>query len=165
MDRISDTLVEGCFLSFAGGKRAEMGGKIPIVLLVEDDPDHELLVEFALRRASLGIRIRAVPNGAAAIQYLSCEPPFNDREAYPIPALIILDLNLPIVSGFEVLEWLQSREDLWEVPVVVFSASDDPEDSKRAFSLGARAYRVKSEDFDVLADPVREILKKWVKLP
>ena len=140
-----------------------MGEKEPILLLVEDDPDHELLVELALRRASLGIRIRAVPNGAGAIQYLSGEPPFNDREAYPLPALIILDLSLPVVSGFEVLEWLQGREDLWAVPVVVFTASEDPEDSKRAFSLGARAYRVKSEDFDVLADPVREILKKWAK--
>ena len=142
-----------------------MGEIEPIVLLVEDDPNHELLVELSLRRASLGIRIKAVPDGAIAIQYLSGEPPFDDQEVHPLPALIILDLGLPHISGFDVLQWLQGREDLWAVPVVVFTASEDPEDAKRAFSLGARVYRVKSEDFDVLADPVREILKKWVKLP
>jgi len=134
----------------------------PNVLLVEDDPNHELLVEIALRRASLGVRVRSVQNGSLAIQYLSGEPPFNNRKDYPLPAVIILDLSLPIVSGFEVLEWLQGRKDLWEIPVLVFTASGDPKDAERAFGLGARAYRQKSEDFDAVADPVREFLEKWV---
>ena len=76
--------------------------------------------------------------------------------------MIILDLNLPIVTGFEFLEWLQGRKELWEIPVLVFTASEDPKDAERAYGLGVKAYRQKTEDFDAVADPVRDFLKKWV---
>lgn len=144
------------------GWNDEMTEEEPNVLLVEDDPNHELLVEIALRRASLGVRVRSVQNGALAIQYLTGEPPFDNREKYPLPAVIILDLNLPIVTGFEFLEWLQGRKDFWEIPVLVFTASDDPKDAERAYGLGIKAYRQKTEDFDTVVDPVRDFLEKWV---
>ena len=142
-----------------------MKEQYPTVLLVEDDPNHEFLVDVALQRADPEILLRSVPDGADAIRYLSGEKPFHDRREYPMPAVIILDLKLPKVSGFEVLRWLQGQEALWEIPVLVFTTSGDPEDAKRAFSLGARAYRQKSEDFSAVADEVRDLLDRWVDEP
>ena len=137
----------------------------PTVLLVEDDLNHQVLVDVALQRADPGVRLRSVPDGADAIRYLSGEKPFHDRRKFPLPAVIILDLKLSKVSGFEVLRWLQDQRALWEIPVLVFTTSDDPDDAKRAFSLGARAYRQKSEDFSVIADEVRDLLDRWVDEP
>lgn len=139
-----------------------MKARGPTVLLVEDDPNHELLVDIALQRAAPEIRLRCVPNGDHAIRYLSGEEPFGRRDANPLPDVIILDIRLPVISGFEVLEWIQSQDSIREIPVLVFTSSDDPEDAKRAYGLGARAYRRKSEDFGIVAEEVQALLQRWV---
>lgn len=111
------------------------------VLYVEDEADDVLFMRRAFRKC--GWTLQAVEDGRQAIDYLSGAAPYDDRERHPLPSLVLLDLNLPRVSGFEVLQWIRSREDLRGIPVVVFSSSGRPEDRSRAASLGADDYLLK----------------------
>src|ERR1043165_7389245 len=78
------------------------------VLLVEDDPDDVLLTQIAFEKARLVNPLKVVRDGEEAIAYLSGEPPYDDRERFPLPILLLLDLKMPKVNGFQVLEWLNT---------------------------------------------------------
>jgi len=131
------------------------------ILVVEDDQDHAVLIRSVFERRSLGAVIRVVSTGADALAYLDGVPPYDDRAENPLPNVIILDLNLPITSGLEVLRWLSGSEEHSDIPVVVFTSSTDPEDARRAYSLGARAYKSKPAHFGELVDVVRDVVGKW----
>ncbi len=135
--------------------------EIPLVLVVEDDQDHAILIRAAFKSQDVRFPLRVCGDGQEAIDYLCGKPPFEDRTRNPLPAVIILDLKLPRVSGFEVLEWLQDKPWLQDIPVLVFTSSSNPEDAERAYSLGAQAYRQKPADFTILVSAIEGLVRSF----
>ena len=121
------------------------------ILLVEDDPNDALFAQRALRQAGVANPVVLLEDGEQAIQYLQGLPPYDDRGRCPLPGLILLDLKMPKYSGFEVLEWLQSRSEVAVIPVVILTGSLYAEDRNRAQRLGAKAYEIKPVDSTRLA--------------
>src|SRR5437667_88433 len=120
------------------------------ILLVEDDGADLLLLRRAFRNARIANPLIEVRDGQAAIQYLSGEGDYADRTRYPIPFLILLDLRLPKLSGFEVIAWMREQPQLAHLIVVVLTASDHVPDVTKARDLGANSYLVKPGDFEEL---------------
>ena len=129
------------------------------VLVVEDNKDHALLIRIAARRPFPGLDIRVAGDGREGIAYLAGTPPFQDRRSHPLPDLVLLDLIMPDVDGFGVLEWMGQHAK--HVPVVVLSSSVNPGDEARALELGARAFHTKPADLDTLSETVREIVERF----
>src|SRR6478672_12672813 len=117
------------------------------ILLVEDDSNDVLLIQRAFRKASLSNPLQIVEDGEAAILYLKGEESFADRDRYPLPRLILLDLKLPRKSGFEVLVWLRQQPKFYGLPVVVLTSSKEKNDIQQAYLLGANSYLVKPVGF------------------
>ena len=133
------------------------------ILLVEDNPDDVDLVRHAFRRAGVEATLQVVSRGDEAVAYLSGEPPFADRIAHPLPRLILLDLKLPRMSGFEVLTWIRGYEATQYIPIVVLTSSDQNGDIQRAHRLGANSYLTKPVARDRLVSMLRSIDDYWLK--
>jgi two-component system response regulator len=133
----------------------------PTLLVIEDARDHALLVRVAARRALPGLDVRVAGDGREGIAYLAGTPPFQDRRSHPMPDLIILDLLMPDVDGFEVLEWMAEHR-LSNAPVVVLTSSENPEHEPRSMELGASAFYRKPDSLDELDAVVRSIVEEWV---
>lgn len=110
------------------------------VLYVEDEENDAFFMHKAFGRAGLGARLKVVADGREAINYLSGKGGYGDRARHPLPMLILLDLNLPIVSGFEVLRWVRGQAAFQNLPVVIFSSSSRKSDKETALELGANEY-------------------------
>ncbi len=136
----------------------------PTILQVEDDANDVLLFEQACRKAGLTVPIHRVSDGDEALAYLRGQGPFADRDEHPLPRLVLLDLKMPRVSGFEVLAWLRRQERFRRLPVVVLSSSNHESDVKRALELGVNSYLVKPVQFDALVEVVRQIHQYWLTL-
>ena len=102
-------------------------------------------------------RIVRIPDGETAIAYLRGDPPYTDRTQHPLPALVLLDLKMPGMTGFDVLTWLQTQPELTKVPVVVLTGSVHPEDMHKAKKLGAVGYEVKPVDFSQLVSIAKNL--------
>lgn len=123
-----------------------------VILLAEDNPDDAFIFTMMFERASLPHALYRVDNGQQVIDWLRGTDKYSDRTLFPIPDLLLLDLKMPITSGFDVLEWLRTQEDLKGLPVAVLSSSDDSRDMTRAQQLGVSNYFVKSPKLqDVMA--------------
>jgi len=129
------------------------------ILAVEDDADHAQLIRVVLQNGIEGSDVRVASDGAAARDYLDAAA--GDNEDHPVPDLVILDLSLGDASGLEVLEWITGHDALGDIPVIIFSSTDDPEVASRAYALGARRYVVKPSNFRKLVDVVCEIVPRW----
>ena len=134
-----------------------MASKMTTILHVEDDPNDTLLLEHACKKAGVIFDLQAVSDGDQAIAYLRGANDFSDRMKFPLPKLILLDLKMPRVSGFDVLTWLQSDEALKGLPVVVLTSSNHDADVKRAYDLGAKSYLVKPVGFEALVELVKTL--------
>jgi CheY-like chemotaxis protein len=121
--------------------------KRPAILLVDDNPHDVVLLRLAFRRVGIIDPIKLVKNGLEAIRYLKGEDPYTDRHQFPSPTLMLLDLNMPQTSGFDVLEWARKQSWLDQLAVVVLTGSNDSEDITRAYQLGADSYLVKPARF------------------
>ena len=133
----------------------------PTILVVEDEEDSVLLLESAFRRAQFSNPVHRVSHGALAMEYLSQAVAKN--QPVPLPALVLLDLKLPLVSGIEVLKWIREREEFDCLPVIVFSSSREDTDMKRAYSLGANSFLVKSSDNTQLGNIAKSLVEYWLK--
>jgi len=134
----------------------------PTVLVADDDNNDVFFLRRAFQKAGLSCPIVDVPDGEKAISYLSGSDGFSDRNRFPVPSLLFLDLKMPKVSGFEVLEWLQKHNDLARMKVVVLSSSNLQSDMQKARSLGAHDYRVKPADIDDMINMVKDIAGRWL---
>jgi CheY-like chemotaxis protein len=117
-----------------------MSTSYPVVLYAEDEEGDRFFMRYAFERAGSAAFLQMVPNGEAAIQYLAGEGLFADRIRFPLPHILLLDLNMPKVSGFEVLQWIRQNPAHDSLSVVVFTASARDEDRARALALGATDY-------------------------
>ena len=113
------------------------------VLLADDDDALSILLENAIHRGGHDVSLKWVCDGEEAIRYLSRTGEYADDGKYPFPSVLLLDLKMPKVTGFEVLEWKRTEPRLESLPVVVWSCSSLPEDKERAERLGAASYFVK----------------------
>lgn len=134
----------------------------PVVLYVEDEENDVLFMRAAFRRQGIDVPLQTVPNGQEAISYLAGDPPFADRQQHPFPAVVLLDVNLPLRSGFEVLHWIRQQPQLEALKVVMFSSSGRPEDRQRATELGATDYALKPSSGMQFSEVARTLVSKWL---
>jgi CheY-like chemotaxis protein len=132
------------------------------ILLVDDSEDDHALMRFALKQAGVRNPVRELYSGQEAIAYLSGQGEYADRERYPLPCLIITDLKMTGVDGFELLEWLTQHQEFFRVPKLVLSASAHEGDEKRARELGACAYFVKPSQLNDLVKTVVDMNEDWI---
>src|SRR5947207_14479174 len=133
----------------------------PAVLVADDDANDVFFLRRAFQKAGYSCPILEVPDGERAICYLNGSDGFADRNRFPIPSLLFLDLKMPKVSGFEVLEWLQKHHNFATMKVVVLSSSNLPGDVQKARALGAHDYRVKPADIDDMITMVKDVARQW----
>ncbi|HEY5910532.1 MAG TPA: response regulator [Verrucomicrobiae bacterium] len=131
------------------------------ILVVDDNVDDIFLVRTAFTNAKLNTPIQEVHNGDEAIAYLQGDPPFDDRSQFPLPALMLLDLNMPMRNGFQVLEWLRAQPGLKRINVVIITSSLREEDVDRAFDLGANSFIVKPSSIEGLT-AIGRCLRDWI---
>lgn len=133
------------------------------ILLVDDSEDDLVLLRGAFKKADFNNPLQQVENGEKAIAYLTGEGPYNDRARFPLPAVMLLDLNMPTRNGFDVLQWLRTKPGLSRLTVVVLTASAREEDVERAFDLGANSYLVKPATVAELVTMIR-CLRDWLRI-
>ncbi len=133
------------------------------ILVVEDNSDDLFILKRALRLAGTANAILHVEDGQKAIDYLQGVGPHEDRSAYPLPSLILLDLKLPRKSGFEVLEWLRQQPLLKRIIVLILTSSSEDKDVCRAYDLGANAFLVKPSSSEKLIEIVRALDNFWLR--
>jgi CheY-like chemotaxis protein len=132
------------------------------VLYVEDEESDVLFMRHAFGRAGFEHALRSVGDGREAIAYLAGKNGYADRAQHPLPSLIFLDLNLPILSGFEVLRWVRARPQFAQLTVVVFSSSSRQEDKAKAGELGANDYIEKPRSGLAFVDVVQRVKERWL---
>jgi CheY-like chemotaxis protein len=127
------------------------------ILLAEDDEHDAFFVDRALKKAGLDHRLVRVTNGEECINYLTGEGEYGNRAKYPFPNLVLLDLKMPVISGLEVLSWLENHPQYKGVPIVVLSGSVLPRDRQDSLNRGALDYRTKPAEFNELVEVVQEL--------
>jgi len=139
-----------------------MSDPAPIqILLVEDSPGDVSLTRHALRQAKVANELHVVGDGVEAMAYLRNDPPFEGARR---PELILLDLNLPLKDGREVLAEMKQDDDLATIPVVVLTTSSDEADVLRAYQLHANSYVTKPVQLEEFLDAVRSIEGFWLSI-
>lgn len=130
------------------------------ILLVEDDPNDVVLLLASFREMGLGEQVVVVNDGAQALDYLHARRAYRNRPP-GYPAVVLLDVKLPLVDGFEVLRQIKSDPVLKSLPVVVLTSSSQPRDLQRAYELGANGYVVKTIDFESGNAALHAIAQYW----
>jgi CheY-like chemotaxis protein len=113
------------------------------IMVVDDDVNDRMLIEEAFRSIGITDPLQIMSGGAEAIAYMRGEGKFADRSEYPYPTFIVTDLKMPGTDGFAILEHLKKHPDWAIIPTVVLSGSQDLDDIKKAYMLGASSYHVK----------------------
>jgi CheY-like chemotaxis protein len=135
-----------------------------VILVVEDREDDALLMRRAFDQAAISNPLQIARDGAEAIAYLGGSNKYSDRTQYPLPILILLDLKMPGIDGFQVLSWIRSQPgDLRATPVVALTSSGEPSDIDRAYDLGVNAFFVKETDFQTFVNLVHLLERYLVK--
>lgn len=132
------------------------------ILLVEDNPNDVELALHVFRQNGIEERVRVVRDGEEALEFLQCRGRSAGRLRTEGPALILLDLKLPKVDGFQVLQVIRNDEQLRTIPVIVLSTSGEPSDVYRCYALGVNSYIVKPVEFDRFVDAMSSILQYWL---
>jgi len=123
-----------------------------LILLVEDTADDVFFLRRALKKAQINNPFQVVVHGQEAIDYLAGNGKYSDRIKFPLPGVVLLDLKLPLVDGFEVLAWIRTQPLLSALPVAILTSSSEKRDRQRALELGAKAYLVKPPDEMMMRD-------------
>jgi len=134
-----------------------------VILLVEDREDDVVLVRKAFEKAELANPVYVVRNGEEAVAYLTGDAAFANRNEYPLPDLILLDLKMPKLDGFETLLWIRNQPGIRNIPIVILTSSEQLRDVTRAYALGANSYLVKPVDFEHSIELVKVLHRYWLR--
>ena len=131
------------------------------IVLIEDDPNDILLITRALRKAQVKGKLIVLEDGEKAIKFFSdlLASPFSE-----LPRLVLLDLKLPRMNGFQVLSWVRQQAPLKYLPVVVFTSSALQEDVDRAYAEGANSYLMKPIGHDQMQETIRTVRRYWLQM-
>jgi CheY-like chemotaxis protein len=135
------------------------------LLLIQHDPRDVLLTSLALVTSGLSHPLQLAADGDEAIAYLSRKGRFANRRRYPFPVLLLLDLILPKVTGLEILEWLERRRELRNLPVVALTKTPDDPGARRAMELGAVSCLIKPPPPDILRRVIHQFDTYWLRGP
>lgn len=128
--------------------------KAVTILLVEDDDGHARLLERNLRRGGMINRLVRVPDGQEAVDYMSRTGAYQDAQVYPPPSVILLDVRMPRLDGFEVLAHMKRDPQLMKIPVIMLTSTDNQKEIDRAYEMGANGYVVKPVSIESFIDRV-----------
>lgn len=134
-----------------------------ILLLVEDNEDDVFLMQRALKGACVTNPLFVVEDGQQAVDYLGGTGKFVDRDEYPLPGVIFLDLKLPFMSGHDVLAWIRRQKQLESLVVIVLTSSNEASDLSRCYSLGANSYLVKPPTPEQLEELAKAFKWYWLE--
>ncbi len=130
------------------------------ILLAEDNPGDAYLIGAALAKSQISYKVHNVLNGEAVMAFLQQEREYRDA---PRPDLILLDLNLPLKHGFEVLKEIKSSPDLQMIPTIILTSSSSETDILKSYSLFANCYLIKPADFNEFCDQIEALENFWLK--
>ena len=135
-----------------------------VILIAEDREDDIVLIRRSLIGAHVSNPIQIVRNGEEVIAYLEGEGKFANRDEFPLPALLLLDLNMPRMDGFDVLRWIRQQPGLKALRVIVLTASAEMHVVNRAYELGANSFLVKPMDLENFVEMSRFLNDYWLRL-
>jgi CheY-like chemotaxis protein len=133
------------------------------ILVAEDDPTDAFFLQRAFRRAGIPVALNFVRDGQEVTEYLQGTGLYADRALFPQPQLLLLDLHMPRMDGFDVLRWIRKQPAFNHLQVVLFSNSDQQRDISRAYDLGANWYMVKPHSMEELTALVGRFKKYWLE--
>lgn len=134
-----------------------------VFLLAEDSESDVFLMQRAFSASGIPNPVKVVSDGEEAIAYLAGEGRFSNRQEFPLPAVVLLDLNMPRKNGFEVLEWMRSQPTMKRIVVIILTASNRGLDADRAYDLGANFYLTKPSKYEDLVK-MGKCLCEWLRL-
>ena len=132
-------------------------------LMVDDSETSLFLMHEAFKRAKCNHPVQEVHNGEEAIAYLNGDGSYSDRNMFPLPTVMLLDLNMPKKNGFDVLAWVRAQPGLKRLAIIILTASIRSEDVERAFDLGATSFLVKPLSLEELVAMMR-CLSDWIQI-
>ena len=133
----------------------------PTLLVVEDNEDDIFFMQRIFKQMGARCDFRFVRDGVEAVEYLSGKGQFSDRAKNPLPTIILMDLKMPRMNGFEVLEWMQKQPEIKLIPTIVVTSSTMQEDVTRAYRSGANAVMNKPVDKDSLLQMLKTFHLYW----
>jgi two-component system response regulator len=157
---IRDARYERRFTRYAKGRRRDMNNKI--IMLVEDNPDDIELTIRAFKKNNIFNKVIVAKNGVEALDYLSGKGMYQGKDSKELPVVILLDLNLPKISGLEVLKSIRQNELTKLLPVVILTSSKQEEDLNAGYKLGANSYVRKPVDFNEFVEAIRLLGLYWL---
>jgi CheY-like chemotaxis protein len=134
------------------------------ILLVEDDQNDVFFLQHAFEAAGIANRLQVVEDGEQAINYLAGQGQFTDRSGFPLPCLVLLDLNLPLKTGLDVLRWLHEQPSLQTLLFIVLTSSQNSRDIDEAYRLGARSFLVKPHSLEQRLNMAKAIKVYWLEM-
>ncbi len=141
-----------------------MKSKLFTILIAEDDEEDRMLTEDAIEETDLKCHLQFVEDGEQAMEYLLNEGKFKDKNKFPIPRLILLDLNMPKKDGREVLAEIRKHEALRTIPVIALTTSDAPEDISLMYELGVNSYITKPVSFKGMIKAMNGLKQFWFEI-
>lgn len=134
------------------------------ILLVEDNETDEIIALRAIKKANLANEVVVARDGGQALDYLFCRGAYAGRDPHILPKMILLDLKLPWLDGFDVLRAIRADERTRYLPVVVLTSSNDEGDILRSYQLGANSYVRKTVDLEVAGEGIRTLFVYWATM-
>jgi CheY-like chemotaxis protein len=131
------------------------------ILIAEDDPNDAFLLQRTIQKLGIRNPVQIVHDGAEAIDYLEGNGKYADRVVYPFPCVLMTDLKMPRINGFEVLEWMKNHSACSIIPTIVWSSSNRVPDVIRAYELGVSCYLKKPNDTTAWAAMIELLFKFW----
>ena len=134
------------------------------ILVADDSAEDAFILKRAFERAGMTVPIQFVKDGQELVDYLSGTDSFANRQNHPMPRVVLLDLKMPKMDGFDVLRWLQGQPELRRLIVTVLSSSDESKDVNLAYDLGANSYVVKPGSLNGYANIVEKLRDYWLEV-
>jgi CheY-like chemotaxis protein len=131
------------------------------MLMVEDDASDVVLMRRALEKSTGGHQLYVVHDGEEAVAYLCGHGAFADRGLFPFPNIILTDLKMPRMGGFDLLTWLRDHPECSVIPTIVFTGSAESSDVQRAYAMGANSYMVKPASLNDLMELIKYTYEYW----